>query len=65
MPQAQFSIFDPATSAIEVKRSTIRRKAMIFTVEKAHEVIQKINIEIAANPKEESNKISKKQKYAA
>ncbi len=39
MPKEQISIFDDDTSAVQVKRSNVRRKAMIFSKEKASEVV--------------------------
>lgn len=36
MPESQVSIFDSDTSSIQIKRSNVRRNAMIFTTEKAN-----------------------------
>jgi hypothetical protein len=48
MSEEQTSIFDDDTSTIQVKRSNVRRKAMIFSTEKAHEVVEKLNAECNA-----------------
>ena len=64
MPQEQTSIFDDDTSAIQVKRSNVRRKAMIFSTEKAQEVVEKLNAECTACPQPEQ-KLTEKEKYAA
>jgi len=44
MPEEYISIFDDDVSAIQVKRSNVRRKAMIIPAEKAHEMIEKLAV---------------------
>lgn len=40
------SIFDDDTSAIQVKRSNVRRKAMILPFQKAQQMMTKLNGEL-------------------
>jgi len=53
MPEEQFSIFDSDTTGIQVKRSNVRRNAMILTTEKAQEVVEKLNVEAQSCPPKE------------
>ena len=64
MPEEQFSIFDTDTTAIQVKRSNVRRKAMIFSAEKGQEIVEKLNADTAACPSEDK-RVTEKEKYAA